>query len=372
MIFGVDGSRGFMSNRTGTENYSYQLLKYLAKVDTNNRYIIFLRPGNSVDKKDWPENFEFRMLNYKKLWTQFGLSLETYKTKMDLLFVPSHTLPLNHPSKLKTVMVVHDLGSEYLPQMHQLKQRLYLNWITTHQFKSATKLIAVSEATKKDLINRTHVSGERVEVVYEGVDKRSYRVMPKTEVAKGISQFGVQEGSYFLYISTIQPRKNLVRLMEAFSLYLKSSDKGEKLLLAGGKGWLTDEIYATPKRLGLEERIQFLGYVPTDQVVMLLNGTKALVYPSLFEGFGLPILEAYACGCPVLTSNISSMPEVAGDGAVLVDPYDIASISDGLKQFNDPKQVKLLIERGFKQLDNFSWERCAKETLAVLEDVCRG
>jgi glycosyltransferase involved in cell wall biosynthesis len=369
MIIGVDGSRSFIGKRTGTENYSYQLLKHLAEIDTENRYKVFLRPDNELVQANWPGNFEFKLINFKRLWTQMGLSLETFKTKMDLLFVPSHTLPVVNKPGLKTIMVVHDLGVEYLPSMHQLKQRLYLGWITHHQLQSASHLIAVSMATKNDLIQRLGIPEEKITVVYEGVDKNTYRPVRTETVNSKLKDYNLKKQSYYIYISTIQPRKNLLRLMQAFSIYLKKHDKGEQLILIGKKGWLSDEIYQYPKELGLEKRIVFLGYVPTDDVVALLNGAKALVYPSLFEGFGLPILEAYACNCPVLTSNVSSMPEVAGKGAVLVDPENIKEIADGLEQFNNLEKRQHLIEEGQKQLQKFSWQRCAKETLAVLEEV---
>lgn len=397
MIIGFDGSRAFKQERTGTENYSYQLLKALSKIDKKNQYIVYISPHfirvvAATEMKEFPSNFQFKQVNWKRFWTQGGLAIQTFKDKLDVLFVPSHTLPLLMPKGLKTVMTVHDLGAEYLPKMHQLKQRLYLNWITKHQFSSATRLIAVSKATKEDLIKKAGIKPEKISVVYEGFDSKLFKPSNDTVVS------GLRE--YFLFVGTVQPRKNLDRLIRAFAIIARgpassvsrraSSTRfarsgyasgpsslsplvNTNLVLVGSKGWMSDEIYKLPKKLGIGDKVKFLGYVPDDKMPALYSNALALVFPSLFEGFGLPILEAQACGCPVITSNTSSMPEVAGPpaggGAILVDPGDIDSISSAMIEVMDNKLRKQLIEEGFKNVKRFSWEKCAVETLKVLNNL---
>src|SRR3989344_1970002 len=161
MIVGFDGSRAFTKGRTGTENYSYQLLKNLSKIDQKNIYKVFIRPDSFIEDH-WPSNFKFISIGWRRLWTQGGLSIKTFLEDLDVLFVPAHTLPLIKRKNLKTVVTVHDLGSEYLPKTHQLKQRLYLGLMQGFQLKNATKLIAVSKATKEDLIKRLKISPKKI------------------------------------------------------------------------------------------------------------------------------------------------------------------------------------------------------------------
>lgn len=365
MIVGFDGSRAFLKERTGTENYSYQLLLHLAKIDKDNSYIVYLRPGSVVNKKEWPSNFGFKVLKYPRLWTQFGLARATFKDPLNVLFVPSHTLPLIRKKSLKTVMTVHDLGAEYLPAMHQVKQRLYLGFITKLQLKTATKLIAVSKATKEDLINKVGVDSEKISVVYEAANTKVFKPFRIDPNRSSLKHLGLVSGKYFFFLGSVQPRKNLQRLIEAFA----KLDPSLKLVIAGGDGWLSSKIYSESERLGIKDRVLFLGRINDSMAISLYSSAIALTFPSLFEGFGLPILEAFALNCPVLTSNISSMPEVAGDAAVLVDPYSVESITQGLKKVMDETVSRKLVSLGKEQLKKFSWEKSAKQTLEVLKSV---
>ncbi len=386
MIIGFDASRAFIKERTGTENYSYQLLLALSKIDRINQYIIYLRPFISdaaVPLMKFPKNFKLVRIPWLRLWTQGGLAIETFKdvlhqSKIDVLFIPAHTMPLLHRPGLKTVVAVHDLGSEYLPSMHQLKQRLYLGFMQKYQLKNATKIIAVSKATKDDLVKRIGINPEKIEVVYEGYDRNLFKL---TKINVKVSSLI----PYFLFVGTIQPRKNLARLIDAFARYsqslgniqssksLRSEDMNisvaPSLLIVGSKGWLSDDIYTLPKVLGIEDRVKFLGHVPDEKLPALYSGAEALLFPSLFEGFGLPLLEAQACGCPVLTSNVSSMPEVAGKSAILVNPESVDDIVRGMEKMEDGKSKMEIIKKGFENIKRFSWEKCAKETLKVLENV---
>ncbi len=380
MIIGFDASRAFNTERTGTENYSYQLLKSLAKIDKENQYLIYLRPG--IPKQmlfGWPENFQFSILNFQLLWTQVGLALQTFKDNLDVLFVPSHTLPLISKPGLKTVITVHDLGSEYLPSMHQLKQRLYLGFMQKYQLRTATKIIAVSKATKDDLIRSIKIDQKKINVVHEGYDKEKFKIQnSKFKINQSIKKYNLIYHNYFLFVGTVQPRKNLERIIKAFAITqlrsgskdsVRSHNRGVSLIIAGSKGWLSDEIYQLPKKLGIEDSVKFLGYVPDKDLAPLYAGALAFLFPSLFEGFGLPILEAQACGCPVITSNLSSMPEVAGSGAILVNPFDIGDIVEGMKRVNNQDTRNKIIKAGFDNIKRFSWEKCAKETLEVLKTV---
>lgn len=375
MVVGVDGSRAFLRERTGTENYSYQLLRNLAKIDRINQYIVYVKPKTISSTiapfiVEFPDNFQFKEIPWFRLWTQGGLALQTFKDKLDVLFVPAHTLPLFRKPGLKTVVTVHDLGSEYLPSMHQLKQRLYLGFMQNFQLKTATKIIAVSKATKEDLVKRVAMSPKKISVVYEGFDQDLFKPVKDDLLVSILRQYDLEMGKYFLFVGTVQPRKNLERLIKAYAKVVAKSGSDfatPVLVVAGSKGWLSEEIYNLPKKLGIEERVKFLGYVPDEDLPALYSGAVALIFPSLFEGFGLPILEAQACGCPVLTSNVSSMPEVGGKGAILVNPYSEDDIVRGIREVGEIRAK--LVKAGFENVKRFSWEKCAKETLEVLENI---
>lgn len=374
MIVGFDGSRAFLKERTGTENYSYQLLRNLAKIDIENSYKVYIRPGLEIDSKDWPSNFEFVTINLPRLWTQVGLAFKTFTDKLDLLFIPAHTLPLIKRPNLKTIVTVHDLGVEFLPAMHQVKQRLYLNLMTNYQLRSADKIIAVSESTKNDLIKKAKVKAKDIKVIYEGVDTKVFKQIKGDVLVNSLKHFGVEKNNYFLFVGTIQPRKNLKRLIKAFGIFLDRNNRegnsksvaNLKLVLAGGKGWLADEIYSLPKKMGIEDKVKFLGRVDDKHLPALYSGALGFVYPSLYEGFGLPILEAMSCQVPVLSSKVSSIPEVSGEAAILVNPESIEEIVEGMNKLLD-KEVRIKLTRdGLVQVQKFSWERCARETLKLI------
>lgn len=418
MIIGFDASRAFTQHRTGTENYSYQLLTHLAKIDHTNTYKVYLRPSGtqgplrprlsstqaqseaSQALRSWPANFEFITIPYSRLWTQVGLATQTFRDPLDILFVPSHTLPLIRKPNLKTVVTVHDLGAEYLPTTHQLKQRLYLNFMTRYQLQSATHIITVSQATKNDLVKRVGIPDEKISVVYEGYNNQLFGPVKNDVLVNILRGFDLVPQNFFLFVGTIQPRKNIERLISAYAEFLKYQQRGvtrkseipkvspaatlgartddgklerqdPELIIVGSKGWLSDEIYQLPKKLGVENQVKFLGYVPDEKLPALYSGAMALLFPSLFEGFGLPILEAFACSCPVLTSNISSLPEVAGKAALLINPYSISKISQGIIQLATNQKLRhKLIQAGHQQLKKFSWEKAAKQTLQVLTNTC--
>lgn len=330
MLIGFDGSRAFGSQNTGTENYSLNLLKGLAKIDQKNHYRVYLREGRSQKSKvkslseQFPNNFEFKVIHPYRLWTQLGLALETWRSPVDVLFVPAHTLPILKNYRVKSVVTMHDLGVEYLPNYHKFPQRYYLDFASRYAASHASHLIAVSGATRQDLVSRYGVNKERISVVYEGVDTSFFRPQPEVKVRSVKSKYKIP-GKYFLYVGTVQPRKNLVFLIDTFCTFVKnysvksniSKDikqqpglKDIMLVIAGKPGWNYQEILERPKQLGIENRVRFLGFVPNQDLPGLYTGAEAFLFPSLFEGFGLPILEAFCCSCPVIASDIPAHREV--------------------------------------------------------------
>jgi len=365
MIIGIDASRVTREDKTGTENYSLNIIKALARVDKKNRYVLYF---NKIPRffEIGQTNFSTKVLPSTRFWTQGRLAFECFLRPPDILFVPAHTIPVIRRPTLKTVVTVHDLGAQFLAEYHKYPQKIYLNWSTEYVSRFATHLISISKSTKKDLTSTLKVPGKKISVVYEGVDRGVFYPRTKEEIERVKATYGLSR-RYFLYVGTIQPRKNLARLISAFA---KAKLRETDLVLVGSQGWLTSEINAAPKKFSVSERVRFLDYVEDEDLVALYSGAIALTFPSLYEGFGLPILEALATNCPVLTSNLGAMAEVAGEAALLVDPENESEITSGLKKLSSdgPGRTRL-IEKGVQRVAEFSWERAAKETLRVFEKV---
>lgn len=402
MDIGIDASRAFTSQPTGTENYSLSLIKALAKIDRKNRYTLYTmsplpnlfperpaswrgvegllnysRPSTSSGTKYlFPDNFNFRVIPWPYLWTQAGLALECLKSPPDVLFIPAHTMPILRRPGFKTVVTIHDLGAEFLPQYHQFPQKFYLNKATEYAVGHATHLIAVSESTKKDLISKLHCDTEKISVIHEGYDREKFKVpfgsssgrgqSSKFKVAKMRKKYGIN-GDYILFVGTIQPRKNLQRLIQAFAEILTPNIS---LVIVGRPGWMCEKIYAAPEKFGVADKVKFLNYVPKEDLPLFYQNALCFILPSLYEGFGLPVLEAMACGCPVIASKTSSLSEVVGAAGLLVDPYDINDITKNLECIIENVQLRReLVRKGLEQVKKFSWEKCARETLKVLGKI---
>ena len=372
MLIGIDASRSTAGRRTGTENYSLYLIRELLASTTGHRFRLYFNQAPPPGL--FPDKTEHRVFPFTRLWTHLRLSWEMFRHAPDLLFVPSHVLPLVHPRC--SVVTVHDLGYLYYPEAHTLSQNAYLRWSTRFNARSAAAILADSEATRQDLVRHCQISEEKISVVYPGRDETLTQISDPATVAGVRARYGLNE-SYLLYVGTLHPRKNLVRLVQAFNMIVQSPVSGFQspisnlqLVLAGQKGWLYDELLSKVRRLGLADRVLLTGYVPRDDLAALLSGARAFVYPSLYEGFGLPVLEAMACGTPVICSNVSSLPEVAGDAALLVDPLDIEVLAQALHDvITDDGLGRELVARGYRQIERFSWRRCAQETLQVFDKV---
>jgi glycosyltransferase involved in cell wall biosynthesis len=365
MIIGFDGSRINTNQRTGTENYSYELLRHMAALRGAQHQIrVYSRASLPAEIQNL--DIDPCVIPAKRLWTQAGLALEIIKRQPDVLFIPAHTLPVLHRPSLRSVVTIHDLGAEYLPQFHTFPGKLYLNRSTEYAARFASMLIAVSEFTKRDLTNRLGVPSSKIRVVYEGVDTSHHQCPPTGMVDHTLQRFGITK-PYLLFVGTVQPRKNLARLIEAISLM---KNKQIKLVIAGKKGWLSDDIYQAPSKYLVNHRIHFLGYTSHLDTACLYTGATATVLPSLFEGFGLPLLESMAYGTPVIAANSTSLPEVVGSAGLLVDPLDSQSMADGMDQLvHDIVLQTQLRQAGLERVKQFSWQKAASETLSVLEEV---
>lgn len=371
LTIGIDASRAARARRTGTETYSLELIKALAKLSGPQRRLRLYTP-HPPQHAGWPDSphVETRVIPWPRLWTHWRLAAELRRHPPDALFVPAHVLPLYCP--VPAVVTVHDLGYVHYPQTHRRFDRWYLHWSTRRHSRLARHILADSQATKNDLVDIYRADPQRVSVVYLGRDEALAPVTGAERIRQVKTRYQI-EGDYLLYLGTLHPRKNLARLIEAYHLALQmlGADTPPRLVIAGQKGWLYDEIFARVQALPqVERRVIFPGYVADEDKAALLSGALAYVFPSLYEGFGLPVLEAMACGAPVLTSNVSSLPEVAGNAALLVDPLRPDEIAEGLAQLIiDAKLRRELVERGFQQVKHFSWDMAAAQVMEILEKV---
>ena len=367
---GIDASRTAVAARTGTEQYTVELLGALARLDHRTRYTLYC---NNLPTALPPlgANFALRRIPMRRLWTHARLSTELALHPPDVLFVPAHVIPLGAPlaRRTRTVVTIHDLGYLHFPEAHTQTQRLYLRLSTAWSARVASDVIAISAATRDDLVRYARVPREKIHVIHHGVATR-FRPADALAVAAMQARHGI-DAPYFLFIGTVQPRKNLERVIEAFAKVAQIGDctaiTNLQLVIAGKKGWQTAPIERRAAQLGVADRVRFVGYLPDDDLPPLLGGALGFVFPSLYEGFGMPVLEAMACGTPVITSTTSSLPEVAGEAALLVDPHDTGAIARAMERLAcEPELRATLAERGQEQAARFTWDACAAATLQVL------
>jgi glycosyltransferase involved in cell wall biosynthesis len=287
--------------------------------------------------------------------------------KIDLFHATEHLLP--PLTGLKTVFTFHDAIYALFPQYHLPLNRLFLGLMMPRFLRQAHAIIAVSECSKRDVMRLYSVDPARLHVIYEGVDPAFRLLNDTTELARVREKYNLPS-RFILYFSTIEPRKNLKTLLEAFNTLLTRDRTIPALVIAGRKGWLYEPVFAQVRKLGLESRVHFTDWVAQEDAPGLLNAADIFAYPSLYEGFGLAPLEAMACGTPVICSNAASLPEVVGDAAILVDPRDVGGLAGALERvLSDGLLSEKLRAKGIAQAAKFSWERTARETLRVYESI---
>ncbi|MDI7276139.1 MAG: glycosyltransferase family 1 protein [Anaerolineae bacterium] len=368
MLIGIDASRAVVARRTGTENYSVQVIRGLVQAGKDHRFRLYLRDPAPEGLLPRSAQVEHVIVRPHRLWTHVGLSRAMLRQPPEVLFIPAHVVPICHPRA--TVVTIHDLGYRHYPRQHTLGARLYLDASSRFSCRAARRVIADSQATARDLEREYRVAPGKITVVYPGLDPALTRAEPAAQEAVRL-RYRLRR-PYVLYLGTIQPRKNLARLVEAFAR-LPVELGNVDLVLAGGTGWLADEVFRRVAGLGLESRVHFPGYVPYEDLAALLSAAECFVMPSLYEGFGLPVLEAMACGTPVLCSDASSLPEVAGDAALQFHPHDVGAMAEALARvLGDSALRQTLVQRGHARARLFSWERAAREVLAVLTEAAQG
>ncbi|MGN0676726.1 MAG: glycosyltransferase family 4 protein [Ruminococcus sp.] len=272
--------------------------------------------------------------------------------------------------KGKTVVTVHDMVYKAFPETVRARTKYMLDTGLKKSMKRADIIVTDSEFSKTEIIKYFPQYQDKIRVVPCGVDLNKFHPCSDTDRIKRVKRDFETGEEYFLYLGTIEPRKNLERLIEAYAEFVKNTDNPPNLVLAGGKGWLYDNIYAKAEKLGIEKKVIFTKYIPSEDINALMCGAVAFVFPSIYEGFGMPPLEAMACGVPVLTSGEASLPEVTGNSAVIVDAYSVNSIAEGLDRIYSDRNLRERLSReGRERAEKFTWEKSAEILYKVYREL---
>lgn len=354
MKIGIDATALVSPQPTGVEVVTRELLRALLELDRANLYLLYTpRPlDNSWSRFSHATN---RVLPPKRFWVLTQLAPAILEDQLDVFWSPSNLLPSKLPAK--TLATIHDLATVYFPQAYSWKTRL-LSWITLMRAAKATKVIAVSQQTKTDFLNRFKLKSDKVVVIPNALPH-----LP--EVQPGVSQYG----DYILTVGRVEARKNPVTAIKAFALIAPNYPK-LKLVFAGSMGYQADAAKELVKTVGLEDRVEFLGFVNNIQLANLYLHAKLVLFPSLYEGFGLPVLEAFHYGIPVVASNTPAVAEVAGNGALLINPVDALEVSQAIvRLLEEPELRARLIEQGTERLNMYSWESSAAKLLQIINSL---
>ncbi|HEX7042104.1 MAG TPA: glycosyltransferase family 1 protein [Patescibacteria group bacterium] len=381
MIIGIDGNEANVERKVGIGEYAFELLLKFKEFSISNSefskvvFRIYLKNPPRPEMPQESENWKYIIVGPKKLWTQIGLPLYlfTHFPRPDIFFTPTHYGPRWSP--VPTVISVMDLSYIHFPELFAKKDLYQLkNW-TSYSVKNASKIFTISQASKDDIIKEYRIDSKKIIVTYPGIKENMEEKISNIKELE--EKFGIK-GNYILFVGTLQPRKNIERLIEAFSLIVKGDSgqarmtNGLQLVVVGKKGWLYEPILEAPKKFGVEESVKFLNFVEDKDLPSLYKNALCYVLPSLYEGFGLPVVEAMKYGCPVVTSNVSSLPEAGGDAALYFDPLDTQDIAEKIeKVIESPKLREEMVKKGYNHIKMFSWKKAAKETLDVLQQIAK-
>jgi glycosyltransferase involved in cell wall biosynthesis len=365
MRVAIDASRCTVARVTGTEYYARQLIHHLILANESRSTISNRKPhALTLYFRDEPPQDLFpqspyvtpKVIPFRRLWTHVRFAHAIWRDKPDITFVPAHTLPFVLWGK--GMVTVHDLGYRFFPQAHPLSQRLYLDLTTRYSANRAQFILADSHATQNDLMRLYGISPQKIRVVYPSVHP------PHIHIGDIRAKYGLPP-RYFVFIGTLQPRKNIARLVQAFARFRQQTNSDIALVLAGGKGWLFDEAWVQNA-----PNVHLIGYIDEADKGALLANSMGLVFPSLYEGFGFPVLEAMLCGTPVIASNTSSLPELVGEAGLLIDPLDTQAIANAMIRLASDDTLRAnLIAKGSAQAQHFDWQTSANTLLDVLDTL---
>lgn len=367
MHIGIDGNEANIEKKVGSNIYAFNLLQWFNKLDHENKFSIYLKSQPSREFPEENNNWHYKKLSPKILWTRIRLPLELYlsRNKPNVFFTPGHYAPKYCPVPI--AISIMDLSFLHYPDMFRLKDLYKLKKWTKDSVLRANHIFTISEFTKKEIINNYKITDDKITVTYPGLTSGFADLKTTSEDIKSIKNKFQIRGKYILYLGTIQPRKNLIRLIKAFN---RLNEKDISLVIAGKKGWHYQDIFTQAEKLN-NKRVLFIGFVTNKEKIVLLKGAVCFTLVSLYEGFGIPVIEAMAMGTPTVISNNSSLPEIVGKTGILVDPINVDSISWGLTQALqlNKSQRKSLAIKNIEFIKKYNWKKTSEKTLEVLYEI---
>lgn len=364
MLIGIDANEANLtSNRVGINEYALNLLRAIYNLKTSHEFVIYLKTPLLDDLPKEKPGWRYRIISFPALWTQTRLPWDLYfhKPRPDVFLSLTHYAPRLSP--VPTVVAIMDLGFLSTPEQFTVRDYNQLkNW-TGYSIRQAAKVLAISEFTKKDIQKYYHKNPENIVVTPLAYNSKLFKPTQNQSV---LNKYSIKK-PYILFLGSLKPSKNIDSLIRAFAkLSLQDLPVGTQLVIAGKKAWLYEKIFALCDELNLQGKVVFTGFVEDTEKPVLMSSCSAFVLPSYFEGFGIPVLEAMACGVPVVVSNVASLPEVAGEAGIYIDPYDVDSLAEGIKMVFSPKAHEF-VKLGLKRVKLFSWAKTAQATLKCLE-----
>jgi glycosyltransferase involved in cell wall biosynthesis len=365
-------------HNSGISRYTYRLVAGLAQRGGDQRYTVFVNPRdlagaahlNSERLRVVPCRWPTQHAAQRILWEQLTLPGLLRRLRVDVFHGPANVLPPRLPCP--AVVTVHDLSFMEYPQFFRPTRRIYQRIFTARSVRAATLIIAVSESTRRDLGARLGVDPARMRVIYPAIEERYRPVLDPTALATFRRAHDLPE-RFLLYLGNLEPRKNVAGLIEAYARLRAADPEAPPLVVAGGKGWLYDTLFERVRTLGLERAITFAGYVRDEEQPLWYAAAELFIYPSYYEGFGLPVVEAMACGAPVITSNVSSLPEVAGAVAVQVDPRDSEALAHAMRDLLQDEQTRQRMKQeGPRWAQQFSAERMVRGCVDAYAEAAGG
>lgn len=347
--------------------YTRNILKNLLKIDKDNQYVLFYQGRKRKTIFSGYSNVEEQWINvpYKILWDQIFIPFSALKARIDLLFSPKWTAPLISPCKI--LMVVPDMGYYPHPEFYKGRDILYLKLMIPLYLRKATRVIAVSHTTKKDIIKFTGVDKSKVVVVHMAAEDIFAESVDPVFVERVKAKYSLSS-QFILHVGIIYPGKNVEKLICAFAKIAKKFP--HKLVLVGGFRWKYSRVFDLIEEFNLKDKVIITNWVPRSELPVFYKLADLFAFPSLYEGFGIPVLEAMTCGCPVVTSSTGATPEIAGDAALIVNPRSVDEIYKAIvRVLEDEKLKKELVSKGYARAKKFSWEKSARETLSVFKEL---
>ncbi|MCL2761286.1 MAG: glycosyltransferase family 4 protein [Desulfuromonadales bacterium] len=367
MLIAIDAST--ISTQGGPRTYVLGLLDALLSIDKENEYILFYNDPSHMGRFPMAKEIVIKGKNpVARLWREHILvPCACKREKVDILHCTKSAIPFF--SVCPTVVTLHDLIPLKHPETEKLGARVYWKMHIPHAVKKSDFIITISEHAKKEIIDDYNISPDKIKIIALGFNPAMSLPRESEKGDKIRLKYGLPE-KYILYVGTIQPRKNISTLIEAYAKLKSRRDAMPKLVITGRKGWLYEKLFKRIEELGLKDDIIFTGFLPDDELPYIYDNALLFAYLSLFEGFGLPPLEAMACGIPVIVSDSTSMPEVVGDAGIKLPPKDIEGVAAAIEKILDnPEYAKKLGEAGRERSKLFSWEFTARETLKVYKEV---